>query len=137
MVVIDIDNLIVGRVATSIAKQALLGEKVDVINCEKGILVGKKEMILTKYKEKKKRGNPLKGPFIPTMPDRFVRRIIRNMLPFKQDKGKRAFKNIMCYIGTPDSLKDKKVETIKKFHISNSKSVKYIRIGELCRLVKK
>ena len=137
MTVIDISNLIVGRVASRIAKRALLGEKIDVVNCENGVLTGKKEMVLTKYKERKKRGNPLKGPFISMMPDRFIRRIIRNMLPFKQEKGRIAFKNIMCYIGIPDKLKDQKIETIQEAHISNSKSVKYISVEEICRLLRK
>ena len=137
MTVIDISNLIVGRAASNIAKRALLGEKIDIVNCEQAVLTGKKEMVLTKYKERKERGNPLKGPFISMMPDRFIRRIIRNMLPFKQEKGKIAFKNIMCYIGVPDNLKDQKIETIQKVHISNSKSVKYISVEEICRLLRK
>ena len=137
MTVIDISNLIVGRAASNIAKRALLGEKIDIVNCEQAVLTGKKEMVLTKYKERKERGNPLKGPFISMMPDRFIRRIIRNMLPFKQEKGRIAFKNIMCYIGVPDKLKDQKIETIQKVHISNSKSVKYISVEEICRLLRK
>jgi len=137
MTVIDISNLIVGRAASNIAKRALLGEKMDIVNCEHGVLTGKKEMVLTKYKERKERGNPLKGPFISMMPDRFVRRIIRNMLPFKQEKGRIAYDNIMCYIGVPDKLKDQKIETIQKVHISNSKSVKYISVEEICRLLRK
>jgi len=77
-------------------------------------------------------GTPKKGPFLPRMPDRFVRRIIRGMLPREKLNGKNAFKNIMCYIGIPDQFKDAKIETIKLADISKTMSLNYVTINELC-----
>ena len=88
MTVIDATNSIVGRLSSKIAKRALLGEKIDLINCEKAVLTGRKKSIFAKYKQRKERGNPLKGPFLSMMPDRFVRRIVRGMVPYKQEKGR-------------------------------------------------
>ena len=96
MAVIDATNLIVGRLATIVSKRALLGETIDIINCEKAVLTGDRDLLLRKYREKRDRGTPLKGPFLSFLPDRFVRRIIRGMLPYKQEKGSKAFKRVMC-----------------------------------------
>jgi large subunit ribosomal protein L13 len=137
MTIINAKDLIAGRLATEVAKRALLGEKIDIVNSEKALITGKKETILKKYKEKKEKGHPYKGPFFPTMPDRFLRRIIRGMLPYKQEKGRKAFKNIMCYIGIPKKFESEKLETIKKAHITNSKSIRYMSIEKICQYLKK
>jgi len=137
MTVIDATNNIVGRLSSTVAKRALMGEKIDLVNCEKAVLTGKKESIFARYKERKERGNPLKGPFLSMMPDRFVRRIVRGMLPYKQEKGKRAFKNVMCYLGVPEKLKSEKIEKIKETNITNSKSISYIAVERICKQIKK
>ena len=77
--IINGENLILGRLATYTAKQALLGEKIDIINSEKIVITGKKKDLIKRYKQRAEKGNPLKGPFFPKMPDRFVRRAIRTM----------------------------------------------------------
>ena len=137
MTVIDVQNAIVGRFSTVVAKRALLGEKIDLVNCEKAIITGDKVNVYKKYKQRDDMGTPLKGPFFPKMPDRFVRRIIRGMLPYKQEKGKNAFKRVMCYIGIPENLKNEKLETIQQANISKSKTFKYTFIGDLCKHLKK
>jgi large subunit ribosomal protein L13 len=133
--IINGDGLIVGRVATVAAKKALLGEKIDIVNCENMVLTGKKKFILASQLQKFKRGIHTKGPFVPRMPDRFVRRMIRGMLPYKQARGKEAYDNIMCYIGVPESFKDKKMETIKEAHTSKVKNLNYMKVGDVVKLI--
>ena len=48
--VIDATDLILGRLSSIIAKKALLGEKIDIINSENAVITGKKEFILRNYK---------------------------------------------------------------------------------------
>jgi large subunit ribosomal protein L13 len=134
--IVDANDLILGRMCTYIVKKALLGEKIDVVNCEKAIIVGGKKNILEKYKRKANRGGPFHGPFLPKMPDRFVRRVIRGMLPYKQEKGSSAFKRIMCYISVPDEFRDKKMDKIKEADISRIKTLKYITVGDICKFLK-
>ena len=81
--IIDATNLILGRMAAFAAKKALLGEKVDIINCEKAVVSGSKRDVLARYKQKRER-TTIKGPFFPKVADRFVRRTVRGMLPYKQ-----------------------------------------------------
>lgn len=135
--IIDGADMILGRLASYVAKKALLGEKVDIVNCEKAVLTGNKNSIFKEYKERMELGTrPTKGPFMPKMPDRFVRRCIRGMLPYKQEKGRKAFKRVMCYIGIPDEFKDKKIEIFDNFNVSKVSSLKYVYISEICKLMK-
>jgi large subunit ribosomal protein L13 len=137
MTVIDVTDSIVGRFSTVVAKRALMGEDINLVNCEKAIITGDKVSTYKKYKEQDKRGNPLKGPYLPKMPDRFIRRSIRGMLPYKQEKGEKAFKKIMCHIGVPEKFSKEKIETIPSSSITKSKTFKYISVGKLCQLLKK
>lgn len=131
--IIDATNLILGRFAATAAKRALLGEKVVVVNCEKAVMTGNKRDILTRYRQKREMGQPTKGPFILRRPDMFVRRTIRGMLPYKQEKGRKAFERVMCYLGVPEEFKDKKLETIEKANIVKVPTLKYMAIGALCK----
>lgn len=133
--IINAENLILGRIATFAAKKALLGEEISVINCEKALMTGNKQQILAKYKQKNERGKPQKGPFIPKRADRFVRRTIRGMLPYKQEKGRKAFARVKCYIDVPEEFKDKKAEAIEKANIDKVPNLKYITVGTICKSI--
>ena len=132
--IIDAKDMVLGRIATVAAKKSLLGEKVDIVNCSKAIITGKKEHLIEETKRRKDQGT-FKGPFIPKSPDRFVRRVIRGMLPYKQDKGKLAFKRVMCYNGMPKELEGKETEKIKGAHISKMKNQYYLSIEEICKKI--
>jgi len=116
--IIDAKDLIVGRLSSFAAKKALQGESIHIVNAEQAVVTGKKKDIITHYKHKSERGQPITGPFIPKQEEKFLKRIIRGMLPYKRERGRVAFRKIKCYQGTPESLKDKKTETIKTAHIS-------------------
>jgi len=133
--IIDAKELILGRLATFVAKKALLGERIDVINAEQAVISGDKKWILAHYVQKRDRGIPLKGPYMQRLPDRFVRKTIRGMLPYKQEKGRKAYDNIKCHIGVPENLKDQKAETIAPARLTKLPNVKFIKVGELCRLL--
>jgi len=129
--IINAEDMILGRFATVVAKQALQGEKIDIINVEKIVVTGKPKEILARYKQRFERGHAMDGPYFPKHPEKLVKRAIRGMLPYKQEKGKNAFKNVKCYIGIPKEFKDKKAETIEKANIKNIKKTKYLTIKEI------
>lgn len=132
--IIDATDLIVGRFATVAAKKALLGEKVDIVNCEKALISGDKVRLLADWKRNRTMGT-YKGPFYGRLSDRIVRRIIRGMLPYKQPKGKEAFARIMCFRGVPTVLKNEKMISIEDAHLSKLSTPQFLRIGELSKLV--
>ncbi len=127
--VIDATDARLGRMATHAAKAALQGKKVTIVNCEEAVITGSKADILNDYIQKREWGRPTKGPFWPRMPDRFVRRIVRSMLPYKTPHGRDAFHRIQCYIGTPAQFSGKGVQ------VENKQSVRRIKVGELCTLL--
>lgn len=132
--IIDATDLILGRMAAFAAKKSLLGERVDIVNCEKAVISGNKRFIFGKYKHKYELGrNPYKGPFYPKMPDSIVRRTIRGMLPWKNKRGREAYKRVMCYIGVPERFKNQKFEELKEAHVSKLPHLKFTRILELSK----
>ena len=132
--IIDANNLILGRLATVAAKKALLGEYVEIINCENVVITGNRQYIIAKFDREKPKGIK-KGPFVPKTSDRFVKRAIKRMLPFKKPRGREALKKIKCYIGVPENLKDKKAETIENANVSKIPTLKYMRVRELCAIL--
>ncbi|MBN2368366.1 50S ribosomal protein L13 [Candidatus Woesearchaeota archaeon] len=133
MIIIDASNLIVGRLATYAAKQALLGEEVKIVNSENAYISGKKQNIFDDFQNKRDRGTPMTGPYIHRRPDMILRRTIRGMLPFKKPRGKEAFKRVMCYVGIPEELKDKKAITLEYANISKLPTLKYVDLKTLSK----
>ena len=91
------------------------------------------EAILERYKQRQRRTTPRKGPFIPKTPERFVKRAIRGMLPYKKARGRAAFKRILCYSSTPESLKSKEIGTIESLNVLQTENVNFIKVQSICR----
>jgi len=133
MKVYDGENMILGRLGTVVAKAALLGEEVRVVNCDKVIVSGKKEMVFANEKQKRARkGYPLKSAKFTRLSDRIVRRSIRGMLPWRKTRGREAFKRIMCHRGVPEALQGKAIK-IEGASVSKLPTLKYITIAELVK----
>ena len=129
---IDAEGLIVGRMASIVAKKILNGEDVNIINAENAIITGRKGLLIEDYRTKRNtqnKQNPENSPKFPNLPNLFVRRLIRGMLPWKTTRGKDAFRRLRVYIGNPENLKD--FEEMKMANPGNL--VKYMTIGKLCK----
>jgi len=131
-VVIDAKGLILGRMASFVAKRLLQGETIIIVNAEKAAISGKR---LSRVREAKKFldvGHPRKGPYHPRRPDRIVQRTIRGMLPRKKPKGQQAYKRLKVFLGIPQELKDEKCQTIPEANVERLKCP-YMTIGELAQ----
>jgi large subunit ribosomal protein L13 len=129
---IDATNMILGRLASKVAKAALNGEDIVIVNCENAVISGSRKNVFERYKIGRLRGTPFTGPFTPRSAERIVKRTIRGMLPHKQDRGRDAMKKIICYRGIPDSLKNEKFEKIKEADMETRlNSPKYVTVKEL------
>lgn len=138
MKVIDATDLILGRLASLVAKELLNGEEVIIVNAEECAITGSKESILQKYRERRERKsivNPRRhGPHYPRRPDGILRRAIRGMLPYKKDKGRRAFKRLRVYVGTPKEFEGK-AESIEEIKVFKLEIPKYMKLKELSKLL--
>lgn len=131
-IIIDAKGLILGRMASIIAKRLLQGESVIVLNAEKTAISGKRLQIVKEAKTFLEVGHPRKGPYHPRRPDKIVRRTIRGMLPRQKPKGRQAFKRLRVYLGAPMEFEDKKTQTILEASAEKLKSP-YITVGELAK----
>ncbi|MFX1564977.1 MAG: 50S ribosomal protein L13 [Promethearchaeota archaeon] len=130
---VDANNAVAGRLATVVAKQLLQGEHVVVINAEKAVLSGDRSSLIQHYKEnlgRRTRSAPWKGPLHPRQPDRLLRRIIRGMVPWKKDRGRKAMKRLRVYSGTPEGLKTKRHIDMSEYERTGRRT---IYLGEIAR----
>jgi len=129
---VNADGLILGRMASKVAKKLLNGEKVIIVNAEKAVLSGKKKSKVAEAKEFLEVGAPRQGPFHYRRPDRIMRKTVRGMLPFKQPKGKQAYKKLKVFIGVPEDLKGQQMITLKEAQAAKLKGP-YFTLAELAK----
>jgi large subunit ribosomal protein L13 len=130
--VIDGGGLILGRLASTVAKRLLTDKdrEIVIVNAERVVISGSKEKLFKEYKRRRDRGSPEKGPYYPRMPDRIVKRTIRGMLPYKQAKGREAFSRLKVYLSIPDEYKmveREKVENAEAERLSRT----FVTVGEV------
>jgi large subunit ribosomal protein L13 len=127
--VIDAEDGALGRIAAYAAKQSLLGKRVIIVNVDKAVITGRKDTTLELFMVKRKRGAPIqRGPNYPSDPEKIVKRTIRGMLSYKQERGRRALQRIKCYVGIPDEVKNEKMEKME--------TKTGLTVGELARLLR-
>lgn len=128
--VINGKGAILGRLATYVAKQALKGEEMAVINCEEVIITGNKRNIQEKFTQRRSRvGSSQKGPKHHKSSEKMVKRAIRGMLPnFREGRGRIAFKKIKCYNTIPKELENETITELPKI-----KKHKFAKVKEIAK----
>ncbi len=138
MRIINAEGLILGRLASKVAKMLLEGEEVIIVNADKAIITGNREDIFAKYKQRtelRTRTNPRRGPFYPKRSDEIVRRTVRGMLPWKTDRGRKAYRRLKVYAGIPREFQGKEFETIIEADASRIATPKYVTVGEVAKFL--
>ena len=134
-IVINGDGLILGRLASTVAKRLLSGERIAIVNAERAVISGKRSSLSQEYKERlriRTLVKPAKGPFHPRRPDGILRRTIRGMLPWDRARGKEAFRRLAVFIGVPQEFKNAQFESIPKARMERLKG-RFIRLEEISR----
>ncbi|MEM4605420.1 MAG: uL13 family ribosomal protein [Candidatus Pacearchaeota archaeon] len=127
---VDAEGIQVGRLGSFVAKKALEGNEVIILNSEKAIISGKKENVLNEIINwRNKGGTSLKGPKVSKYPHLLLRRMIRGMLPWDKTKGREAYKRIKCYLS--NQIKPEK-EIIR---LNIKKPLKFVQLNEICKLL--
>jgi large subunit ribosomal protein L13 len=133
--VVDASNLILGRMATYVAKRALEGNRIVIVNAEKAVISGTKARVVARAKLKLKTrtlANQSKAPTHPRRPDNYVRRVVRGMLPWKHSRGKDAFRRVQVFVGIPSEYQGK--PSVRIDYASASKlRVPYVSVYELAQ----
>jgi large subunit ribosomal protein L13 len=133
--IIDVEDAVLGRAGSYIAKELLKGNSVFVINSEKIMISGSKEVIVEKVLKKRRmgRGGSLKGPKYIRQSDRLLKRMMRGMLPWDRQKGRDAYKRLICYVGNGKFSEDELKNVIRLEH---KKPMKYIIMKELVEAIR-
>jgi len=127
MKIIDGTDATMGRLASYAAKEALNGEELVILNCDKVIITGREKNILKEFLEKRGRvGSGQQGPKVSRLSYKIVKRSIRGMLPHRAKRGKDALGRIRCHNKVPREFEGKKMIKAGK-----EKPMKYITVGEI------
>jgi large subunit ribosomal protein L13 len=118
---VNAEGQIVGRMGSKVAKLLLNGEEVVILNAEKAVFSGKKKSKIAEAHLFLEVGAPARGPFHYRRPDRYLRKTLRGMVPFKQPKGKAAYKRLKVFMGVPAEFKDQKMISFDDAQSSNLK----------------
>jgi len=137
--IIDASDMIMGRMCSQIAKFALLGEHIVVINSKDCVISGRRNQILEKYvhlrRDIRNLSNPRRGPFHGSRPDTFLRQKMRYMLP-KNHRGRDALHRIHVYIAGIPKAKENKYQNSEPITVPNASaerlSRKYVTIADVC-----
>src|SRR3989338_8632830 len=115
-VVYDGTGLVLGRLASTAAKQSLLGKDVIIVNFDKILVTGSRENIITEWGQAARRGgHSLRGPFVPRKnTERILKRVIRGMLSYKQKRGLEALRRIRCYADVPEAYTSVPKQTLNR-----------------------
>ena len=128
MKIIDGEGIVMGRLASFVAKDLLKGFEIAVINCNKVIISGNKKNIEKEFQEKRSKvGSSQKGPKHHRLSEKIVKRCIRGMLPnYRKGRGRIAWKNIKCYNEVPKEFEGKEMTELKR-----DKKIKFVQVKHL------
>ncbi|CAH6722109.1 60S ribosomal protein L16-B [[Candida] jaroonii] len=136
VVVIDGKGHLLGRLASTVAKQLLNGQKVVVVRCEALNISGEFFRNKLKYHDYLRKGtrfNKTHGPFHFRAPSRIFYKAIKGMVPHKTARGKAALERLKVFEGVPPPYdKKKRVVVPQALRVLRLKpGRKYTTVGKL------
>lgn len=148
--IVNAEGQVLGRMASFVAKRALRGDRVIVVNAEKALISGTKTGIQTETDRRlgiRNWGNPKKGPYLMKRPDNFVRRVIRAMLPYNKNRygarGREAFKDVIVFMGVPQkeiikfdkNFESANINEISDKNLQKKQLKKFVYVSEFCKIL--
>jgi large subunit ribosomal protein L13 len=131
-VVVDAKGLVLGRMASEVAKRLLNGESVAIVNAKEAVISGKRLSIMRNTEAYLQKGHHRKGPLHFREPERIVKKVVRGMLPRTKPHGVEALKRLRVYTDLPEGLKDAEKTALSSADASNLRGP-YIKVSDLAR----
>merc|ERR1712066_227974 len=136
-VVIDAKEHLIGRLAATVAKELLNGQRIVVVRIEDAVKSGplyKNRMKYMEWLKLKSNTNPRHGgPYHFKAPAQLFWRIVRGMVRHKTARGKAALEKLRVYEGCPHPYSHKKRQMVPKamrcLRMKNGR--KFCRFGDL------
>ena len=133
MVLVDGRTHMLGRLASTAAKELLSGQKLVIVRCEQVVVSGslvRNKVKFTQFLKKRTNTNPKKGPVHYRSPARMVWRTIRGMLPHKTARGQLALGRLQCFEGVPPPY-----DKMKKLVVPAALKVTCLKPGRRCTVL--
>merc|ERR1712212_119345 len=102
--IIDGNGHLMGRLAATVAKCLLNGQRCVVVRCEGLVISGnfyRNKLKILEYLRKRHLTKPSRGPFHGRAPSKMLKHVIRGMLPHKSQRGQNAFNSLKAFEGIP------------------------------------
>jgi len=139
-IIVDGRNHLVGRLASKIAHQLLVGQKIVVVRCEGLVFSGslfRHNITFHEFLRKANNTNPRRNFKHFRSPSRMFWRVLRGMLPHKTARGKAALQRLKVFEGIPYPYDAKKrmvvPQALKVLRIKSFRNT--CKIGDLCNMV--
>jgi large subunit ribosomal protein L13 len=136
MPVIDGKDMVLGRLASFVAKELLKGRRIEIVNAERIVISGERKTIYRHYRTwmgVRTVTNPRKGPFHFRRPEDIVKRTVRGMLPYKKPKGRRAYRLLRVHRGVPERLAGKETLPVPHAGLGRLGTRRYITLESLSK----
>ncbi|MEM2888161.1 MAG: 50S ribosomal protein L13 [Candidatus Bathyarchaeia archaeon] len=130
LTIIDANGLVLGRMASIVAKRLMKGEKIVIVNASGAVISGKRLSIIREKEKFLQIGHHRKGPVHPRTPEGIVKKAVKGMLPRRKPCGIDAIKRLRVYTGMPTEFIESKVITLPEVSVSTLKG-SYIKVSEL------
>mmetsp|Transcript_46848 Transcript_46848/g.135471 ORF Transcript_46848/g.135471 Transcript_46848/m.135471 type:complete len:202 (-) Transcript_46848:87-692(-) len=137
-IVVDCRGHLLGRLASTLAKELLNGQHVTCVRTEDINISGslyRNKLKYANFKRKKMNTNPRKGPFHFRAPSKILWRTIRGMIPHKTQRGACALDRLKSFEGIPHpyNLKKKMVipSALKVLRLKPER--RFCKLGDLSK----
>ena len=133
---VNAEGLVAGRMASKIAKRAINGETIIIVNAEKVILVGTRQAVMKKFQQRVDaavKSNPLYEPKYDRVPSKILQKMIRGMLPNKSRTRERLLKQIKIFNSVPEKIKLEEAE--KMDEIKCNEKHDFMTMEEVAKLL--
>merc|ERR1712136_299067 len=104
VILIDGSGHLMGRLASTIAKQILSGQRIVVVRCESICISGnfyRNKLKVLEYLRKRMNTKPSKGPYHFRAPSKCLFKVVRGMVPRKTARGMEAMNRLKVFDGVP------------------------------------
>lgn len=136
-VVINANDHVFGRLAATVAKHLLRGERVVVLRCEGLVLSGpflRNKLKYVRWFHKRHVTNPKRGPFHFRAPSHLFIRAVRGMIPYLTKRGAWAMRRLAAFDGVPPPYDKTKAfvvpRALRRLRLDPLRD--YCRMGRIC-----
>jgi len=139
-IVIDGKGHLLGRLASTVAKELMLGQHVVVVRCEEIMISGslyRNKLKYASFRKKHMNSNPKQGPLHYRAPSKQFWRTVRGMVPHKTARGAASLGRMKTFDGIPHPYDRKKrmvvPAALKVLRLKPER--RFCRLGDLAKEV--